>query len=220
MKAKWLPIALILLCSVLFIPGADASGSHLGGEGHDVGIDVTYSSADHNIATIQLSSKPYADVAISVVSIDDYQVIEPVEASKVIKVFLRPLAEGTHTFLLTISSTGAPIAQCDVVVGYMNTVIYDSNGGSGYMMNSEVKSGSEFNLPGCSFSSPSGMKFSHWEIDGKQYSPGSTVMVTSDITAKAVWTEDNTSSIVLIIGVLVVILIILLLAVLLLRRRH
>ena len=49
----------------------------------------------------------------------------------------------------------------------------------------------EFKLDSCSFTAPSGKKFSGWEIDGEVYAAGTKVAADADFTAVATWGENN-----------------------------
>lgn len=70
-------------------------------------------------------------------------------------------------------------------------VSFAANGGSGNMEVVSVTVGTEYTLPGCSFTAPVGMTFQHWEIDGKTYSPGRTITVNSHVTVTAVWRRTS-----------------------------
>jgi hypothetical protein len=216
--------ALVLMC--LMIPfiaiDEDAASAHLGGEGHGEGIDVVYSSVNDNIATVTLATRPTLDVTIIVLSDDDDQSIGPIEAQQVIHVFLRPLSEGTYTFMVVIESTGAIIAQCDVEVGYRYSVTFYSNGGSGQMTGSEVMAGSSFRLPSCTFTPPSGSQFSSWSIDGSLYQTGEMITVTSDTFVRAVWTEKESEGLpmMVIIGIAALLIVLFLVVLFIVRRHH
>ena len=68
-------------------------------------------------------------------------------------------------------------------------VAYDVNGGEGNIACPAVARGTEVSLVENSFVAPSGMKFDHWEIDGKAYQPGDKIIVNGLVIAKAVWKE-------------------------------
>ena len=67
------------------------------------------------------------------------------------------------------------------------TVIYDANGGLGYMEEEYVASGDKLTLPECGYTAPDGMVFDKWEL-GK---PGDKVSITADRTIKAVWKKAS-----------------------------
>jgi uncharacterized repeat protein (TIGR02543 family) len=67
------------------------------------------------------------------------------------------------------------------------TITFNANGGSGSMGPYSVPRNSSYTLPSNSFTPPSGKRFSYWDIDGTRYNVGSTVVVDSDLTVKAMW---------------------------------
>jgi len=80
-----------------------------------------------------------------------------------------------------------------------HTVTFDANGGSEpkdlpeevttAMPAKKVLHGSEYYLPECEFVAPEGKQFKAWEIGGTEYPVNAPVIVTADITVKALW-ED------------------------------
>jgi uncharacterized repeat protein (TIGR02543 family) len=71
------------------------------------------------------------------------------------------------------------------------TIIYDPNDGSGTMPPQSGLEGTSVNLSACTFVPPAGKIFKAWEIDGTEYSQGASYTLTGDVTAKAVWKDDN-----------------------------
>ncbi|KGF07132.1 hypothetical protein HMPREF1634_05835, partial [Tissierellia bacterium S7-1-4] len=67
------------------------------------------------------------------------------------------------------------------------TVTFDENGGSGSMADVKVNKNSEYNLPTCTFTPPTGKKFDIWEVNGTKYYEGAGIRVNSNITVKAIW---------------------------------
>ena len=80
-----------------------------------------------------------------------------------------------------------------------HTVTFDANGGSEpedlpeevttAMPAKKILHGSAYYLPECEFIAPEGKQFKAWEIDGTEYPVNAPVIVTADITVKALW-ED------------------------------
>ena len=80
-----------------------------------------------------------------------------------------------------------------------HTVTFDANGGSEpedlpeevttAMPAKKVLHGSEYYLPECEFIAPENQQFKAWQIDGTEYPVNAPVIVTADITVKALW-ED------------------------------
>ena len=82
-----------------------------------------------------------------------------------------------------------------------HTVTFDANGGSEpedlpeevttAMPAKKVLHGSEYYLPECEFVAPEGKQFKAWKIDGTEYPVNAPVIVTADITAKALWKDSE-----------------------------
>ena len=64
-------------------------------------------------------------------------------------------------------------------------VTFDANGGTGEMQSVTVKYGEEFILPECTFTPPADCVFERWD----KGAPGEKIIVTADITVKAVWKD-------------------------------
>ncbi len=182
-------IPMLLMLGALFLPfaGSDAVSSHLGGEGHGEGIDVVYSSMDDCIATVTLKQLPSGDVTLTFISLTDGQSVGPIESAKVINVFLQPLVYENYTVLVTLHETGAVIAECELIMKEVVGVRYSPGEGSGYMAPTETVPGGSVTLSACTFTAPEGRTFLYWEIDGTSYQPGTSMTLTGDLTAKAVW---------------------------------
>ncbi|HAG04012.1 MAG TPA: hypothetical protein DCG28_01115 [Lachnospiraceae bacterium] len=67
------------------------------------------------------------------------------------------------------------------------TVSFDNNGGSGTMDSIGYASGREYTLPECTFTAPTGKTFDKWEINGKNYAAGESVVISGDTTIKAIY---------------------------------
>ena len=78
-----------------------------------------------------------------------------------------------------------------------HTVTFDANGGSEpeelpeevttAMPAKKILHGSEYSLPECEFIAPENQQFKAWQIDGTEYPVNAPVIVTADITVKALW---------------------------------
>ena len=78
-----------------------------------------------------------------------------------------------------------------------HTVTFDAGGGSEpedlpeevttAMPAKKILHGSAYYLPECEFIAPEGKQFKAWEIDGTEYPVNAPVIVTADITVKALW---------------------------------
>lgn len=71
------------------------------------------------------------------------------------------------------------------------TVSFDANGGTGTMAPVTGVS-SEYELPACTFTAPSGKQFKCWNVDGAEKAVGAKITVAADTTVKAVW-KDTTA---------------------------
>jgi len=82
-----------------------------------------------------------------------------------------------------------------------HTVTFDAGGGSEpedlpeevttAMPAKKVLHGSEYYLPECEFVAPEGKQFKAWKIDGTEYPVNAPVIVTADITVKALWKDSE-----------------------------
>ena len=66
-------------------------------------------------------------------------------------------------------------------------VTFDKNGGSGSMDAVTVNKGSNYTLPECGFTVPTGKEFKAWEVNGDEKAVGDTITVNASITVKALW---------------------------------
>jgi len=219
-------IALLSVAMLVLVPFAAVdsdAASRLGGTGHGDGIDAEYTVTDACIVMITLSERPQGDVRMTLVG-PTSQSIGPMAAATKIGQYVSPLQEGTYDLLITLESDNSPVASCELVVGERNYLTYQAGGGSGTMLPSVEEDG-KVKLQSCGFTAPSGKHFDHWSINGQQYSAGSTVSITSDTTATAVWAEgsspsgDSDDSMMIIIAAVIVILVLIVAVVLLMRRK-
>jgi len=67
------------------------------------------------------------------------------------------------------------------------TLSFDANGGSGTM--TALTGGTSYTLPECTFTAPAGKQFTGWNVFGYTQDAGTTVNLTNNFTATAVW-ED------------------------------
>ena len=67
------------------------------------------------------------------------------------------------------------------------TMSFDGNGAEGQTDSVSSNGFGYVILPDSTFTAPEGKIFKAWDIDGTQYKAGSSVKITSDTTAKAVW---------------------------------
>ncbi len=70
-------------------------------------------------------------------------------------------------------------------------VQFDANGGSGKMVSEAVEKGTEYTLPDCLFTPPSGKVFTGWKVSGAVKQPGDRITVTTDLTASAQWGDPE-----------------------------
>ena len=71
------------------------------------------------------------------------------------------------------------------------SVAYRPNGGTGTMDPSSAREGNSVMLRSCTFTPPAGKLFKAWEIDGTEYADGADYILKGNVTAKAIWKEDN-----------------------------
>ena len=67
------------------------------------------------------------------------------------------------------------------------TVSFDANGGTGTMAPVTVEKGAEYSLPNNGFTAPENKEFDKWDLG----TPGTKIMVNSDIVVKAQWKDKE-----------------------------
>ena len=96
-----------------------------------------------------------------------------------------------------IYSTGDQVvlnSDTTITAIWENTVSisFDANGGTGTMSNENILAGTDYTLPSCTFTAPSGKVFSHWLIGNTIFYEGETVNITGNTIIKAVWVDSAT----------------------------
>ncbi|MBR6911790.1 MAG: hypothetical protein IKN41_08045, partial [Candidatus Methanomethylophilaceae archaeon] len=176
-------------------------------------------------AYITLKTAPPANINLIVYG-TEYRFALQLPGERNLEVILDPLKEQTYSFLLTNSVDEATVASIDVTVGkeVYCLLSYVPAGGSGSMSAQSALQGGSVKLAECGFTAPSGKQFSAWNIDGTDYRPGSSVTLTKDLAATAVWVdrpaEEDDGFPVWIVAVLVVVLLISVAAVTMVMRNR
>ena len=87
------------------------------------------------------------------------------------------------SFQITVSST--PVTQY--------TITFDKNGGTGSMASETIDEGETYTLPANGFTAPSGKVFKAWQVGSNttERAPGYSFVVTSDVTVKAIWKDED-----------------------------
>ena len=69
------------------------------------------------------------------------------------------------------------------------TISFDKNGGSGSMADVTVNKSSNYTLPACTFTAPTGKEFKAWDVGGLEKAVGDIITVTANTTVKAIWKD-------------------------------
>lgn len=69
------------------------------------------------------------------------------------------------------------------------TIHYDSNAGDGEMPDESKLENEKFIIPESRFTPPQGKEFDAWEIKGQRKYPGEELVLSENITLKAIWTQ-------------------------------
>lgn len=69
------------------------------------------------------------------------------------------------------------------------TIHYESNAGEGEMPDESKLENEKFIIPESKFTSPQGKEFDAWEINGQRKYPGEELVLSDNITLKALWTQ-------------------------------
>ena len=127
---------------------------------------------------------------------------------KVIRPVIGSAASGQTTKTLTSGNDGQKYICKATVDGYtmssdfvtynqlaMRTVYFNANGGSGTMTEAHVANGTDYTLPTCTFTAPSGKTFGGWALSatGSVITTG-IVNVNTDITLYAIWNNAGGTS--------------------------
>ncbi len=72
------------------------------------------------------------------------------------------------------------------------SVSFAPGDGSGTMAALSAGYGMTVTLPSCTFTPPSGKKFSKWKIGENEYDPGAEITVYSNLTVTSLWTDKDT----------------------------
>ena len=86
------------------------------------------------------------------------------------------------------------------------------------MPSSTIAYGAAYVLPDCTFTAPEGKSFGGWEIDGKVYGSGESVIIKGDTSVKAVWSSGT--DIMPIAAIAIALILILIIIAVILKRRH
>lgn len=75
-------------------------------------------------------------------------------------------------------------------------IMFDANRGTGEMEPVVVNQGTQYVLPACTFTPPTGKEFAGWGVDGSEYAEppkiydvGEAIDVNTDVTVSAIWTD-------------------------------
>ena len=85
---------------------------------------------------------------------------------------------------ITVTSDLTIIAQWKNI---QVTVSFNGGGGTGSMNPVKVDKGSSYKLPDNGFIPPENQEFKAWQVDGKEYQPGASIIVNADTTITALW---------------------------------
>ncbi len=104
-----------------------------------------------------------------------------------------------HSFVDRIPiSMWMPASDVTFEIAFMMNLSFDCNGGTGGMDEPDpIERGTEYTLPDCGFTAPSGMIFAGWKIgDSDEILPaGEKITVDTDLTLVAQWVEANQATI-------------------------
>lgn len=179
----------VAVCTAMPLEMADGDS----GEGHGDGIDVIYTFSGTEgglgVLSVSLSSVPTEDVSLYLVSLNDEQTVGPLQAQRMFMVEVRPLLFEEYIVLLQKTNSGETIAECTLVVSGLPVVTYDAAGGSGYTAPSPSDEAGKVILSDSTFTAPEGKSFESWSIEGERYQPGSSVIISENTVATAVWAD-------------------------------
>lgn len=65
--------------------------------------------------------------------------------------------------------------------------INPNNNGKNESKTEEIKKGTEYELPNCTFTAPDGQEFKAWEVDGQEKEVGAKITINGNTEIKAIW---------------------------------
>ena len=65
--------------------------------------------------------------------------------------------------------------------------INPNNNGKNESKTEEIKKGTEYELPKCTFTAPEGQEFKAWEVDGQEYPAKEKIKINKETEVKAIW---------------------------------
>lgn len=66
-------------------------------------------------------------------------------------------------------------------------VTFNSNEGTGEMLEQKVKKGAEYTLPENGFTAPNGQEFKAWSVEGQEYQAKEKIKINKETEVKAIW---------------------------------
>lgn len=213
-------VPVVLLLILALIPYQSAQAEPAGaGQGEGEGIQVIYSPNGDGMGTLYITMQdpPAQEVSVFVYSGTDSHKVENFKAAHRFNVEIPELMNETYHLMVAITSTSEIVAECDILFGTMTTIVFDANGGTGFMSPISLEPGSKFTLPSNEFTAPEGMQFAGWSVvsgvEG-EYQPGNTIYPEGQTTVKAIWSDltpgpaggDGGSGMVLVGAVIVIVL--------------
>ena len=110
------------------------------------------------------------------------------------KIYVRDGNSAYRIVALVIDKLGVVEVPSDTfVVTWTANITFDANGGTGTMESATCNVGSQYILPECTFTPPSGKMFDCWSVGGSKKTAGSKVTVPVNTTVKAQWEDIPTS---------------------------
>ena len=79
-------------------------------------------------------------------------------------------------------------------------VTFNSNGAEGTMQAQEIKKGTDFELPDCTFTAPDGQEFKAWSVDGQEYQAKEKIKINKETEVKAIWKDKTTEKFIVTIN--------------------
>ncbi|MBR6213569.1 MAG: InlB B-repeat-containing protein [Candidatus Methanomethylophilaceae archaeon] len=217
-------VALLAAASLVLIPlgAADSSGDGgvQRGEGAGEGFSMEYTSSPIPYVEIHFVKAPSSNFMLTFSGPEFFEMgLFPSMKDITIGLEKHPLLIGEYSILIT-GESGERIDDCFLRVYSAGLVSFDANGGTGSMDKQYAEIGKGYILPENGFGAPQDMVFDLWTIGSTHYEPGSSVVVTGDMTVTASWKEPNNSWILPIIIGAVVLLAILAVALVAIGRRR
>lgn len=173
----------------------------------DGGADANYSNSCNGSITVLAPANCLLGVSGNIVTEGNYDYLwlydgATTDATQLLKDSGTKTVENVYTngnaLMIRFTSDGSSVKTgldlTVTVIGSSSTVVlsYDAGEGSGTINSVTVMPGTQVTVPECTFTAPSGKRFSHFTDGTNSYQPGDSVTVSENMTLTAMYINEYT----------------------------